>query len=885
MVLNDDLCSSKYIMMFKKTLAFAFIISLLACNSTKNAIDGLDANKHTSGQIQTKSEVYHASREINSALIHTILDVSFDWNKRQLIGMATITLRPHFYPVRSVELDARAMEVKKVWMLEGEQTNAIPYYLANEKLIIDLGREYTRNETYTLKIDYIAKPEELVTKSGTAITSDKGLYFINADGSDLYKPKQIWTQGQSQSSSVWFPTIDAPNQRMTQEVNITIDTSFVTLSNGILQYSSLNPNGTRTDHWKQTKTHTPYLTMMAIGKYAVVKDKWRNMELGYYVEPGYAEHAKEIFKNTPEILEFFSTKLGFDYPWEKLDQVYVRDFVSGAMENTGAIVYGEFVQKTTRELIDGDAEDFVAHEIAHQWFGDLVTCESWSNTTLNEAFATYAEYLWFNHKYGKEEADYHFQKDLTTYLKEANSKQEKLIRYDYEEVDDMFDAHSYQKGSRVLHMLRRVVGEEAFFASVKDYLETNKFGSVELAQLRLSFEKITGKDLNWFFDQWFLSPGHPNLDLSSTYDSLSAKITVDILQKQDTERFPIYKMPLAIDIYNGVTVERKEVFLSKANEVFVFDSKTKPVLVNIDAEKYLLCAKVDRKSNAEWMFQYKNAPLYLDRLEAINALSANYKAGTPEAEFVKNAMNDKHFSIQLAAIKNVSILAEKGDEEVRRSLINLAVSDKKSVVRTAAIKALSAYYKGDDLTTIYKESLQDSSYKVLGAGLTAYVKAERKDGFQKIKYYEDEQSNNLKIAIAGIYAEYGSDENYAYFSKTIPLLNGFDKYYLIRHFANFILICNESNMMDAIKKLEYAGKNDNEFLVRMASVQGLGQLVNKLAEREKEMQKKLSSDNTGVLRTELDSVIRIKKFAEERMNEAIRFEKDEDLKKIYGVMN
>ena len=218
---------------------------------------------------------------------------------------------------------------------------------------------------------------------------------------------------------------------------MTVQDHFVTLSNGKMLSSTKNADGTRTDYWKQDLEHPPYLFMMGVGEFAVVKDKWKNIELTYYVEPEYEAHAKAIFGKTPKMLDFFSEILKVEYPWDKYGQMIVRDYVSGAMENTGAVIFGDFVQATTRELIDWNSEDIISHELIHHWFGDLVTCESWSNLTLNEGFATYGEYLWDEHEYGEFHADHIFQRVLEGYLEEANETPKNLIRFYYDEKDDM----------------------------------------------------------------------------------------------------------------------------------------------------------------------------------------------------------------------------------------------------------------------------------------------------------------------------------------------------------------------------------------------------------------------------------------------------------------
>ncbi len=541
---------------------------------------------------------YQPAITMQHDLVHTKLSVSFDWDKELLFGQATLTLKPHFYTTKTLTLDAKRLDIKKVALLGASGTNKALAYTYNKdslKLIITLDREYTHDEKYTITIDYIANPKDLIARDDRFNYDNKGLYFIKPDSFNLSKPYQIWTQGETYGASCWYPTLDAPNQKTTEEVYVTVDNKFSTLSNGRLISSTPNPNGTRTDYWKQDIPHAPYLFVIAVGEYFIYKDKWRDKEVNYYVEPKYGQYAENIFGHTPEMMTFFSQLLGYDFPWDKYSQAVVRDFVAGAMENTSATLLYEELQTTDKEATKGTHDDIISHELFHQWFGDLVTCESWSNLALNESFATYGEYLWINHKYGEEAAQAHLSRDLSAYLMEAEYKQEPIIRYNYANADDdLFDRHSYQKGGRVLHMLRHYVGDEAFFGALKNYLQEHAFKTAEIHDLRFAFEKLTGEDLNWFFDQWFMTPGHPELDITYTYDTLANRATVRVRQTQTGEK--IYQLPTDVDIYyTDGSKERHAIRVDKRDQSFSFTTKKTPKNINFDAEKILLCNKTEDK--------------------------------------------------------------------------------------------------------------------------------------------------------------------------------------------------------------------------------------------------------------------------------------------------
>ena len=298
-------------------------------------------------------------------------------------------------------------------------------------------------EKYTIIIEYVAKPDERETSGSAAILSDKGLYFINPKGEDPTVMPQIWTQGETESNSVWFPTIDAPNSKTTQELFITVKDRYVTLSNGSL-ISSKKKDGMCTDHWKQDLPHAPYLFMMAVGEFSIVKDSYTKkdgskIDVNYYVEPEYRDDARAIFGETPAMIKYFSDLLGVEYPWDKYNQIVVRDYVSGAMENTGAVIFGDYVYKDSSALLDENDQSTIAHELFHHWFGDLVTCESWANLPLNESFANYSQYLWDEYRYGADEADYQAEVEVEGYYQSAAYQgYHDLIWYDHLDKEDIF---------------------------------------------------------------------------------------------------------------------------------------------------------------------------------------------------------------------------------------------------------------------------------------------------------------------------------------------------------------------------------------------------------------------------------------------------------------
>lgn len=660
------------------------------------------------------SKVYRATPERINDLVHTKLDARFDYSKSQLIGKAWITLKPHFYSTDSLLLDAKGMDVKQVALVKGGKNTPLKYTYDGQALNIDLDKKYKGGEEYTVYVDYIAKPDEFKGQGSAAITEAKGLYFINPRGEEKGKPTQIWTQGETEGTSVYVPTIDKPNQKTTQEFVLTVPAKYVTLSNGKLVNQKTNTDGTRTDQWKMDQPHAPYLFFIGVGEYSVVKDSYKGKEVSYYVEKEYEPVARRIFGNTPEMMKYFSTITGVDYPWVKYGQIVGRDYVSGAMENTTATLHQESAYQDARELADENRwEDVIAHELFHQWFGDYVTTESWSNLTLNESFANYSEHLWREYKYGKDAADAHSYSDMQGYLF-SGSENKELVRFHYNSREDMFDAVSYNKGGRILHMLRNFVGDSAFFKAINLFLTTNRYKSAEAHQLRLAFEEITGKDLNWFFNQWYFSSGHPKLDIAYSYDATKKQAQVIVKQTQTGDK--VYQLPVAIDVWNGANRTRHNVWVDSKVDTFAFATSTRPDLVNFDGDKVILAQKTENKSLDEYTHQYKHGN-YVDRREAVDA-AAKAQEDAKGVALLTAALNDKYQDLRGYTISKLDLRKQPIKTAAEPVLAKLAQSDPNRPVKAAAIGKLGEYANAKYLP-LFKSALNDSSYSVAGNALEA----------------------------------------------------------------------------------------------------------------------------------------------------------------------
>ncbi|REJ80531.1 MAG: hypothetical protein DWQ44_06140 [Bacteroidetes bacterium] len=662
----------------------------------------------------TKSE-YRASYKKDFQLIHHTVRVTPLWDSKTIQGSSVLTLKPYFYPQRQLVLDAKEMDIHSLNLIDSKmELKPLPFTYDRMQIFIELDTIYGRADTLQLEIEYTSHPEKIAASGGSAIREDKGVYFINADGKNPFRPRQLWTQGETEASSVWFPTIEDPGQRLSQELYITVDTSFQTLSNGLLLSSMINSStGTRTDYWKQSHALAPYLSMMAVGNWRVTKDEWRNMEVSYYVDPPYEQFARSIFPNTVEMLEYFSNLLRTDYPWEKFSQIAVHDFISGAMENNTAVVQRAEMQMDPRELLDEDYEDYVSHELFHHWFGNLVTCESWANITLNEGFATYGEYLWREYKYGRDDADRSNQDNLFAYVYLTKEEDPPLARHHYNTRDEVYDVVSYQKGGLVLHMLRKYVGDEAFFRSLELYLQRHAHSTAEIPNLRLIFEEVTGEDLNWFFDQWFYKAGKPSLKISQQWNASTSEFILTMEQIQNRTSNPVYRLPMLIDFYLSERKDRHEIVMDSVKQIFRFKFDEKPLLVNVDAERCLLLeTRIENKSAEEYLYQYKNAPLYMDRFEAVNEIGKSYKATDKAAEVIALALDDKYWKIRRTALRYSDTMLKNTPGRIQDRLFEIAVSDPVSAIRKLALEKVTKHFPYSSWSGNFSAYLADSSYEV-----------------------------------------------------------------------------------------------------------------------------------------------------------------------------
>jgi aminopeptidase N len=740
--------------------------SILSCKTRKNS-DAVDLSLSPSNSsdsivimdelvieepLEISADSIKGSRKRVYDILHTDLTINLNWKNELIYGKAKISFKPLAKSINKVVFDAQDFKVKSIHNVKnGKQ---LGYKVGEKSIEVQLGKFLERGEIFEVEIEYLASP----SRSTIVDKENKGLFFKTGN-----YPKHIWTQGEVEYNSAWFPTFDSPNEKMTQDLHIILDRDQTSLSNGVFKGTSYLDGGKKMDHWQLNKPHSTYLTMLFVGDFTLIKDQSEYGDLSYYLEPEYAHRAKELFGRTPKMLKTFSELLQVNYPWKNLGQVIVRDFTAGGMENTGAIVYYEDMYLPEDDLMGENFDDLVAHEIFHQWFGDLVTCESWANLSLNESFATYGEYLWLEKAKEDFTADYHLSKDKENYLAEALYKREPIINYSYEKPSDLFDHHRYAKGGLIIHMLRNYLGDELFFEGLNKYLQQNAYKNVEMANLRMAFEEVSGEDLQWFFNQWFHKQGHPELVVESSFEN--GTLTLKVQQTQSVETYPVYRLPVAIDIYSENGVKRHQIVIDKTVREFTFVTHSKPKAVDFDAEKVLL-AEIDFSKDAkELEYQYKKAFTFGSKKQALEGIFNKVEANFDPV--IGQGLKEDFWYFRQFVLNNFSVLSPEVKEKYYIQVLDIARKDPHPKVRFAALMCLDENYSDRNIISVLENSLNDSQNQIKALALRLLAKRDNPRALKLAREWDKKQNIYIDRAVASIFAQTVNPGYIEYFERKI----------------------------------------------------------------------------------------------------------------------
>jgi aminopeptidase N len=639
---------------------------------------------------------------------HIRLDLRVDLPRQEVVGKATIQLSS-LRPLGQVRLDAVDLEVARI-TLNGSDRTETPLRYGNDgkQLTIDLEPAWPEGQAGTLVIEYRLRQPKA------------GLHFFKPTEAEPNVPYTVWSQGEAITNRYWFPFVDHPNERQSTELVVTVEQGYEVLSNGRLLEKKENADRTTTFHWKQEQDHVAYLVTLVVGKFAIVEEKWKDKQVLYYVPPARRDDVARTFGRTREMLDFFSRRFGIDYPWEKYAQVVVEQFTAGGMENTSATTLTERALHDERAFLDSSADGLIAHELAHQWWGDLVTCKDWAHLWLNEGFATYSEVIWAEHKQGADEAAYLL---LTKGRSaQAGGKDRPIVDRRYPTPGSMFDARAYPKGAWVLHMLRHRVGDEAFWRSIRRFGTEHRLRSVETADFRDTIERETGYNLERFFHDWTERPGHPVVEVTSEYLAEGKWVRVLVKQTQNGEAF---HFPLKVEVRcsGAAPVVLKEEITEKEQRFFI-PVPGRPSLIRVDPDQTVLAEWKETKSKEWWQAQLTGDPQPVQRIRAARHLGTDKTPASREA-LIQAFPGEKFYAVKM---EMANALGDSGGDPCRDALL-AGLRDEHPRVRRACAEQLGKFHGDERVAAGLKAvmKLGDASYFVEAAAIESYGKLKQND--------------------------------------------------------------------------------------------------------------------------------------------------------------
>lgn len=678
-----------------------------------------------------KPPIFAADRPID--MKHVKLELEVDLKTKRINGVATLTMTP-LRTVSHVTLDAVDFETHGVRLALGDSDAvAASYWNDGEHIEIDFGRPVEVGEEIALQINYsIQDPKQ-------------GLHFFAPDKDDPDAPYQVWSQGQSIQNRYWIPSFDHPNELQTTEMIVTADASLEVLSNGRMVSSELvaGDSSKRVTHWLQDKPHVIYLVTLVVGDFAVTAENWRGKPVLYYVPPDRADEVQFTFGNTMRMLDFFSEKIGVEYPWDQYAQVCCYNF-GGGMENTSATTLGENSLHTLRSTLDGSSDGLLAHELAHQWFGDYLTCREWAHLWLNEGFASYFEALWNEHDKGADEFAYNMYGKAQRAI--SGGKKYPIVYRRYDNPGQQFDSRAYPKGAWVLHMLRRRLGDDLFWRVINKHVSQNAHKAVETVDLRKTVESVSGRSFERFFHDWTERPGHPVLDVAYKWNAEEKTAEVTIKQTQESEAF---HFPLTLEFRTGgdrdpIRITRQ---VTEKETTILADLPGKPTMFLVDPGNTVLKEMTEKKGRDLWVAQLTGDADPVGRIMAAKQLGKK-----------KNEQNRKVLAKALAAdefhgvqSEIATVLSKMGGEIARDALIaGLKFNDHKA--RKACAAALGKFKDDDAAAAALRGVVEngDASFRVEAAAIRAFGDLGTDEALATLQPALNRDSRNEEIRSAAL---------------------------------------------------------------------------------------------------------------------------------------
>jgi aminopeptidase N len=691
-------------------------------------------------------EPYARSRDYD--LQHSKIALRFDLDQRKVIGDVTHTLTLLRNDLDSIWFDSVGLQIESVKV---NKTDA-KFETTDAKLIVTLPKHSEIGEKFDVEIKYEGKPT-------------KGVYFILPDKNYPNQVKQVWTQGESEDTRYYLPTYDYPNDRLTTETILTVPADWLTVSNGKLISTTDAGKGMKTWTWRESQPSSTYLITVVAGEFGEVKDSWRGMPVTYYAPKDRVDRLTTNYGRTPLMIESFSKRLGVDYPWEKYAQSMVDDFVAGGMENSSATTNTASSLRNPKLVPEypTDEDDLISHELGHQWFGDLVTTKDWGNIWLNEGFATFMETMWTEVHFGKDQADYDRWKLARGWFAAHHLFDKPIVRHDFDDTSE-FDQNVYDKGGLVLYMLRHQLGESAFYAGIKHYLEVNRGKNVVTADLTKAIEEATHTNVDQFFDQWVYGAGAPILEITSSYDATKKQAALIVKQTQKVEgRVGLFRFPVDVEITNATGPKLYPIVVSKASETFTFPSESAPQMVLFDPGMQVLKSVAFKKEKKDWLYQLKNARELADRADAAAELGKLKGDDEVTAALGEALRSDKTTGVRLVA---ADALGEVGSPAAAKQLLDALTTAKEPELRARIVDAMGGFKDNTEVVAkLEAVAKDDASYRARASALQSIGRLKSPQAYDTLVAAVNGESPDGYLRNAALRGLGSLDED-----KAVPLL-------------------------------------------------------------------------------------------------------------------
>jgi aminopeptidase N len=604
-------------------------------------------------------------RQHDFDLQHQRIAVTLDMARRMVIGRVTTRLVLTGASTDKVRLDAGNLTIDSAFARTGAP---LPFSFDTTQVTVTLPRPAARGDTVEFTLAYHTIPE-------------RGIYFVPRRGI-------IWSQGEATETRNWVPTYDAANDKTTWEILVTADSGQKVVSNGRLVEVAPAGNGRQVWHWAQETPASTYLYSIVQGPLTVLKDQWRGRPVEYWVSPDTVAAVWRTFGETPAMIELYSQLTGVPFPWAKYDQSVIPDFTYGGMENVSATTQTDLVLHPAGSEPQASGRGLDAHELAHQWFGDLTTAASWAHIWLNEGLTTYMESVqnektrgwaagqqsWYNQQQQAMAAD-------------ENGHERPLVWGTYEGDDPIvlfFSGHVYPKGAQLAHQLRRLLGDSLFWAGMHRFLVDNAHKPVTTADYAAAFEKAAHRDLDWFFDQWAYGIGYPKLRVTRKWSAAPKRLDVTVEQTQTIDStHPVFRFPVTVRVATRDSVVRREITVSKVKETFGIPLPGEPLTFRFDEGGWLLGKVSTDQTPAEFATMAEHDLDWSARNWALHALDSSSDAVADSARWLI-VRNEQEPSLRALAVEQLAKRPSPETLEVLRS----ALRDPASDVRAAAVDAV-----------------------------------------------------------------------------------------------------------------------------------------------------------------------------------------------------